>query len=174
MIGSSFVALELAQTYRRLGAEVTILARVTLLTRDDPELRASLQTAFKAEGIRVLNETQAKHVSYQAGSFIVESSSGRIEADRPLVATGRRANTAGLGLENAGITTDCTGVIVVDDYLRTSAPNIYASGDCCTCRSWSMSPQPQLRARQRSPGAVLCLLKIAASVVLKEERGSFR
>ena len=131
VIGSSFVALELAQAYRRLGVEVTVLARSTLLTRDDPELGAALQQAFEAEGIRVLNETVAERVTYKAGCFVVEYGAGRIEAERLLVAAGRRPNTEGLGLENAGVTTDRNGAIVVDDHLRTSAPNIHAAGDCC-------------------------------------------
>jgi mercuric reductase len=132
VIGSSFVALELAQAYRRLGVDVTVLARSTLLTRDDPELGAALQRAFEAEGIRVLNETQVQHVAYEAGRFTVAFGSGRIEPERLLVATGRRPNTDRLGLENAGVTTDRNGAIVVDDHLRTSAANIYAAGDCIT------------------------------------------
>lgn len=132
VIGSSFVALELAQAYRRLGADVTILARRTLLTRDDPELGAALQQAFEAEGIRVLNETQANRVSYDAGSFTVEFGAGRVEAERLLVATGRRPDTEGLNLEKAGIATARNGAIMIDDHLRTSAAHIYAAGDCST------------------------------------------
>ena len=132
VIGSSFVALELAQAYRRLGVDVTVLARSTLLTRDDPELGAALQGAFEAEGIRVLNETQVQHVAYEAGRFTVELGTGRIEVERLLVATGRRPTTGGLGLEQVGVTTDRNGAIVVNDHLRTSAANIYAAGDCST------------------------------------------
>ncbi len=132
VIGSSFVALELAQAYRRLGAEVTVLARSTLLTRDDPELGVGLQQVFEAEGIRVLNEAQVQRVTYEAGRFTVPFGTGRIEAERLLVATGRRPNTDGLGLEKARVATDRNGAILVDDHLRTSAPNIYAAGDCST------------------------------------------
>ncbi|MDX5929242.1 mercury(II) reductase [Acidiphilium acidophilum] len=132
VIGSSFVALELAQAYRRLGVEVTLLARSTLLTRDDPELGSALQQAFEAEGIRVLNETQAERISYDAGRFTVAFGAEQIEAERLLVATGRQPNTEGLALDKAGVTTDHNGAIVVDDHLRTSAANIYAAGDCST------------------------------------------
>jgi mercuric reductase len=111
---------------------VTVLARSTLLTRDDPELGAALQGAFEAEGIRVLNETQVQHVAYEAGRFTVELGTGRIEVERLLVATGRRPTTGGLGLEQVGVTTDRNGAIVVNDHLRTSAANIYAAGDCST------------------------------------------
>ena len=132
VIGSSFVALELAQAYRRLGAEVTVLARSTLLTREDPDLGTELQKAFEAEGIRVLNETEARRVTYRDGCFIVDFGAGQIAAERLLVATGRRPNTAGLALDRAGVTIDHNGAIVVDDRLRTSATNIYAAGDCST------------------------------------------
>ena len=132
VIGSSFVALELAQAYHRLGGEVTLLARNTLLTRDDPELGAALQQAFEAEGIRVLNETQAERISYDAGRFTVAFGAGQVEAERLLVATGRQPNTEGLALDKAGVTTDRNGAIIVDDHLRTSAANIYAAGDCST------------------------------------------
>ena len=132
VIGSSFVALELAQAYHRLGVEVTLLARNTLLTRDDPELGAALQQAFEAEGIRVLNQTQAERISYDAGRFTVAFGAGPVEAERLLVATGRQPNTEGLALDKAGVTTDRNGAIIVDDHLRTSAANIYAAGDCST------------------------------------------
>ncbi|MDA8249745.1 MAG: FAD-dependent oxidoreductase, partial [Rhodospirillales bacterium] len=132
VIGSSFVALELAQAYRRLGAEVTVLARSTLLTRDDPDLGTLLQKAFEAEGIRVLNETEARRVTYRDGRFTVEFGAGQIAAERLLVATGRRPNTAGLALDRTGVTIDHNGAIVVDDRLQTSATNIYAAGDCST------------------------------------------
>ena len=132
VIGSSFVALELAQAYRRLGVDVTVLARSTLLTRDDPELGAALQQAFEIEGIRVLGETEARHAAYRDGRFIVDTDAGQIEAERLLVATGRRPNTEGLGLDAAGVETNRAGAIVVDDHMRTSAAHIYAAGDCST------------------------------------------
>ncbi|MDA8249617.1 MAG: mercury(II) reductase, partial [Rhodospirillales bacterium] len=132
VIGSSFVALELAQAYRRLGAEVTVLARSTLLTREDPDLGTELQKAFEAEGIRVVNETEARRVTYRDGRFIVDFRAGQIVTERLLVATGRRPNTAGLALDRAGVTIDHNGAIAVDDRLRTSAMTTYAAGDCAT------------------------------------------
>ncbi|MGH8226156.1 MAG: mercury(II) reductase [Gammaproteobacteria bacterium] len=133
VIGSSFVALELAQAYRRLGAEVTILARSTLLSRDDPDLGAGLQQAFEAEGIRVLNETEARRVTYEGAGFCLELSNGeRLQAERLVVATGRRPNTETLALKRAGVEVDANDAVVVDERLQTSAPNIYAVGDCST------------------------------------------
>lgn len=132
VIGSSFVALELAQAYRRLGVTVTVLARSTLLTRDDPELGAGLQAALEEEGIRVLTGSAAQKIAYRDGSFAVTLASGLIEAERLLIATGRQPNTAGLNLKIAGVNTDSTGAIVVDDHLQTSASHVYAAGDCST------------------------------------------
>jgi len=132
VIGSSFVALELAQAYRRLGARVTVFARSTLLTRDDPELGAGLQAALDAEGIHVRTGTAAQEIAYRDGRFTVTLASGSIEAEGLLVATGRRPNTGSLNLDIAEVNTDSTGAIVVDDHLRTSASHIYAAGDCST------------------------------------------
>ncbi len=133
VIGSSFVALELAQAYRRLGAEVTVLARSTVLSRDDPALGAGLQQVFEAEGIRVRNKTEAQRVSYANGRFHLELGGGEhLSAERLLVAAGRRANTEVLALERAGVEVDANGAVVVDEYLRTSVADIYAVGDCST------------------------------------------
>ncbi len=130
VIGSSFVALELAQAFHRLGAEVTVLARSTLLSRDDPALGEGLQQAFEAEGIRVLHGTEARRVTYRAGRFELALDHGPLEADRLLVAAGRRPNTEGLGLEHAGVDVDDNGAVLVDERLRTSVEHIYAAGDC--------------------------------------------
>ncbi len=132
VIGSSVVAVELAQAFRRLGSEVTILARHSLLYREEPLLGQGLKQAFEDEGIRVLEDTQASRVDYVDQRFVLETSAGRLHGDRLLVATGRRANTAGLNLDAAGVETDGNGSIVVDEGLRTSAANISAVGDCTT------------------------------------------
>ncbi len=132
VIGSSFVALELAQTYQRLGAEVTLLARGALLTRDDPELGIGLRAALEGEGIRILTETEASRIAHRDSRFVVQIASGSLEAEQLLVATGRNPNTKGLGLDVAGVTTNRAGAIIVDDHLRTSTNAIYAAGDCST------------------------------------------
>ena len=130
VIGSSVVAVELAQAYARLGSAVTILARSTLFFREDPAIGAAIGEAFGAEGLSVLTHTQATQVSYEDGEFVLVTNRGEVRADRLLVATGRTPNTGDLNLEAIGITRDARGAIVVDDYLRTSAPNVFAAGDC--------------------------------------------
>jgi mercuric reductase len=130
VIGSSVVAVELAQAYARLGSAVTILARSTLFFREDPAIGAAIEEAFGAEGLTVLTHTQATQVSYEGGEFLLVTNRGQVRADRLLVATGRTPNTGDLNLETIGITRDARGAIIVDDHLRTSAPNVFAAGDC--------------------------------------------
>ena len=130
VIGSSVVAVELAQAFARLGSQVTVLARSTLFFREDPAIGAAVTDAFRAEGIAVLEHTQASQVAYQDGEFVLTTAQGELRADKLLIATGRSPNTRSLNLEAAGVTVNPQGAIVVDDGLRTSAPDIYAAGDC--------------------------------------------
>jgi len=130
VIGASAVAVELAQAYARLGSQVTILARSTLLSRKDPAIGETLIEAFRAEGIEVLTGTQASAVAYLNDEFVLTTEHGDRRADRLLVATGRSPNTHSLDLEVAGITVDAQGAVVIDDRMRTGADNIYAAGDC--------------------------------------------
>ena len=135
IIGSSVVAVELAQAFARLGSNVTILARSTLFMREDPEIGEAITAVFRAEGITVLEHTQASQVAHTDGEFQLTTDLGIITADELLVATGRMPNTRELNLERAGVLMNAQGAIVVDPAMRTSAPNIFAAGDC--------SDQPQ-------------------------------
>ena len=130
VIGSSVVAVELAQAFARLGSRVTILARSTLFFREDPAIGGAVTAAFRAEGIEVQEHTQASHVAYAAGEFVLTTGHGIVAADKLLVATGRTPNTRGLNLEAAGVTINAQGAIVIDKGMRTSNPHIYAAGDC--------------------------------------------
>ncbi len=130
VLGGSVIALELAQAFRYLGSEVTLLARSTLLSREEPEIGLQLKAVFEDEGIRVLNHTMPELVTHNDGQFIVKTRHGDISGDRLLVATGRQPNTNALALDKVGIETDRRGGIVIDDHMRTSVKNIYACGDC--------------------------------------------
>lgn len=130
VLGGSLVAVELAQAFRRLGAEVTLMARSTLLSREDPALGAGLVGALAGEGMKVLLHTVPASVHHDANGFRLETAHGVVLGDRLLVGTGRKPNTAGLGLGRVGVATDGCGSILVDDHLRTSAANVYAAGDC--------------------------------------------
>ncbi|MAA93013.1 MAG: mercury(II) reductase [Rheinheimera sp.] len=130
VIGSSVVALEIAQAYRRLGSEVTILARHTLLYREDPLLGEKLTFCFEKEGIRVLNNTQAAKVIHDGSQFTLETNTGALHCDRLLVSTGRHANTSQLNLDQVGVTTNLKDEIIVNERMETTVPGIYAAGDC--------------------------------------------
>ena len=130
VIGSSVVALEIAQAYRRLGAQVTVLARNTLLYAEDPLLGEKLTTSFEKEDIRILNHTQASSVDYDGKRFTLETNAGSLQSDRLLISTGRHANTSQLNLEAVSIKTERNGAITVNDHMETTVLNIYAAGDC--------------------------------------------
>ena len=130
VIGSSVVALELAQAFARLGSQVTILARSTLFFREDPAIGEAVTAAFRAEGIEVLEHTQASQVAYGGGEFVLTTGHGEVRADKLLVATGRTPNTRSLALDAADVAANAQGAIVIDQGLRTSTPHVYAAGDC--------------------------------------------
>ncbi|PIQ53112.1 MAG: mercury(II) reductase [Comamonadaceae bacterium CG12_big_fil_rev_8_21_14_0_65_59_15] len=130
VIGSSVVALELAQAFARLGSQVTLLARHTLLYRDDPAIGQALTNAFRVEGIQVLEHTQASRVRYVNAEFVLTTAQREVRADQLLVASGRSHNTATLNLPAAGICVNAAGAIQIDAAMRTNVPHIFAAGDC--------------------------------------------
>ena len=134
VIGSSVVALELAQAFARLGAKVTILARNTLFFHEDPAIGEAVTAAFRMEGIEVREHTQASQVAYingeGDGEFVLTTTHGELRADKLLIATGRSPNTRSLALDAAGVTLNPQGAIVIDPGMRTSVEHIYAAGDC--------------------------------------------
>lgn len=132
VLGSSVIAVEIAQAYRRLGSEVTIVARHALLHREEPLLGQQLGACFEKEGIRVLQHAQAASVSHDGLQFTLETNAGRLHGDQLLISTGRHANTSRLDLDAVGIKVDGHGAIIVDDRMQTTVQGIYAAGDCST------------------------------------------
>ncbi len=130
VIGSSVVALEIAQAYARLGTRVTVLARHTLLYSEDPLLGEKLKQCFENEGIKILDNTQASIVSHDGSQFSLGTNDGTLKADKLLISTGRNANTTKLGLDSIGVESEKNGAIKVNDRMETSIANIYAAGDC--------------------------------------------
>jgi mercuric reductase len=130
VVGSSIVAVELAQAFARLGTQVVIIARSRLFFREDPAIGEALTQAFRREGIEVLTQAQTKSVAFANGEFVVQTSRGELRGDRLLMATGRAPNTESLDLERAAVKTNEARAIIVDGHMRTSAPHIYAAGDC--------------------------------------------
>jgi len=134
VVGGGYIALELGQMFRRFGAEVTILERgEALLPQAEPEVGPTIAGVLEEEGVQLLLRAEVRAVQQESGAvLVIVTVAGReqtLRAERLLVATGRRPNTDGFGLENAGVETDRDGWVVVDPTFRTSAPHIYAAGD---------------------------------------------
>jgi mercuric reductase len=130
VIGASIVAVELGQAFLRLGSQVTMIARSTLLSRDDPAIGTVLEEVLKGEGMKILTHTQTRSVTHRDGTFDVETSAGVLSGDRLFVATGRRPNTSGMSLESIGVKLNDRGAVQIDEHLRTTVADIYAVGDC--------------------------------------------
>ena len=130
VIGSSVVALELAQAFARLGSYVTILARRTLFYKEDPAIGEAITVAFRSEGIEVLEFTEANKIDFSNDEFVLTTEHGEVRADKLLVAAGRTHNTRSLELETADVSVNTEGAIIVDETMRTNISHIYAAGDC--------------------------------------------
>lgn len=135
VVGGGPIGCELAQAFRRLGSQVTIIEMNRFLPREDPEASAILAESFKRDGIEVLLESTVDKVSTDGAIRKVHiAQNGReitVEGDQIMVGAGRAPNVTNLGLEEAGVEYDTRTGIAVNDNLRTSNPNIYAAGDCC-------------------------------------------
>lgn len=133
VIGGSAVGLELAQMFARLGVQVAVLeALPRIVPAEDPAIGQALQRYLEEEGMEIVTGAQIERVELEGAYRVTFSRHGErrtLEAERLLVATGRRANTGGLGLEKVGIELGKKGEIKVDEYLRTANPEIYAAGD---------------------------------------------
>ena len=134
VIGASAVGLELAQMFARLGVRVTVLeALLRVVPAEDADIGDALGDYLRSEGLEVHADIQIDRVSRASPGYAVQFRAGREErtarASQLLVATGRRANTAGFGLERIGVTLGTKGEIVVSESLQTTNPDVYAAGD---------------------------------------------
>jgi pyruvate/2-oxoglutarate dehydrogenase complex dihydrolipoamide dehydrogenase (E3) component/uncharacterized membrane protein YdjX (TVP38/TMEM64 family) len=134
VIGGGPIGCELAQGFARLGARVVQMQRgVRLLPREDPDASDMLLRRFRDEGVEVLLECEVVRCEQRGTDKVVVVRTTVGERDYPcdaiLCAVGRRANTAGYGLERLGIKVTAAGTIEVDDRLQTCYPNIFACGD---------------------------------------------
>jgi glutathione reductase (NADPH) len=129
--GGGYIAVEFACLLQRLGTQVTLVLRSDRILRGfDDDLRDRLQAQMAADGIEVIPGTTVASIEAVGGARLVTLSDERtISVGEVLSAVGRAPNTAGLGLEAAGVQLDARGAVVVDRYSRSSVPHIHAVGD---------------------------------------------
>jgi pyruvate/2-oxoglutarate dehydrogenase complex dihydrolipoamide dehydrogenase (E3) component len=134
ILGGSYIGLEFGQMYRRFGSEVTIVEHgPRLIAREDADVSAAIADILVREGVSVHPGAKCLRIDKQGDDVVMTVDCGgtaELRGSHLLVATGRRPNTDDLGLDRAGVERDERGSIVVDDELRTSAPGIWALGDC--------------------------------------------
>jgi pyruvate/2-oxoglutarate dehydrogenase complex dihydrolipoamide dehydrogenase (E3) component len=135
VLGGGYVGLEFAQAYRRFGSQVTVVERgPQLLASEDPDVADSLGGLFADEEVEVLLNTEMLRVDGARGALRITVRTGAgeraIAATDVLAATGRTPNTAGIGLDLAGVDLDTRGYIAVTDRLETSARDVWAIGEC--------------------------------------------
>jgi len=130
IVGGGTIGCEFATLFAGLGATVTIVEMLEqLLPGQDARVARTLQASFKRRGIGLHLGAQVARLDVGAGGATARLSSGAtVEAETVLVSVGRRLNSEGLGLETVGVRTE-NGRIVVDEYLETNIPGIYAAGD---------------------------------------------
>jgi pyruvate/2-oxoglutarate dehydrogenase complex dihydrolipoamide dehydrogenase (E3) component/uncharacterized membrane protein YdjX (TVP38/TMEM64 family) len=134
VLGGGPVGCELAQTFARFGSRVTQVEMLPrLLIREDPEVSEIVARRFRAEGVDVRLDHQAKRITVENGEKVLiaehQGAEARVPFDQILVAVGRIANTQGYGLEELGIATTKARTIETNEFLQTRYPNIYACGD---------------------------------------------
>ncbi|HEY2388742.1 MAG TPA: mercuric reductase [Candidatus Binatia bacterium] len=136
VLGGGYVGLEFAQAYRRFGSRVTVIAdQPRLLPREDPDVAEEIRRILDGEEIACLLGAEVASVEGRSGEGVrlrvrVGGDERRIEASDILVATGRTPNTADIGLDVAGVALDARGYVTVNERLETTAPDVWAIGEC--------------------------------------------
>ncbi len=131
VLGAGPVGCELAQACARLGVAVTLVeSEARVLPGEEPDASAVVAAALTADGVVVRTGVTATAASPTAGGVRLALDDGRpVEAERLLVAVGRRPEGAGLGLEELGVRVDARGAVVTDDTMATAVRGIWAAGD---------------------------------------------
>ena len=150
VLGGGPIGCELAQCFQRLGSQVSLLHKnAHLLDREDIDAAALVQKAFIREGIALgLNATITRVERNGGGKLVYYTRQGREEAlavDEILIGTGRAPSVDGLNLEAAGVRYDRLKGVLVNDYLQTTNPRIYAAGDACL--TWKFTHAADFSAR---------------------------
>lgn len=131
IVGGGYIAVEFAGIFSGLGVEVTEIIRADKILRGfDIDMRVSLSEEMGKRGIKIKSEAEVLSIKKHQDNFSLQLKNGEnIKTECVMYATGRKANTEGLGLDRAGVQLRNNGAIKVDDYNRTSQPNIFAVGD---------------------------------------------
>lgn len=134
VIGANAIGLEMGQLFQRLGSRVTLLeAQPRIAPQEEPEVGETMASILGEEGATVLTGVEILSVARQGDRRLVDFEHDgvrrQLAVDHVLVATGRRPNTAGLGLDRAGVELGGRGELKVDEQLRTSNPRIFGAGD---------------------------------------------
>jgi len=136
VLGGGYVGVETAQTFRRFGSGVTIIEPGRqLMGREDPDVAQEIETVLRNEGVEVMLNVQPEGVGGVSGATVAVNArtadgKRKIEGSHLLVAVGRIPNTAGIDLDKAGVELDARGFIRVNERLQTSAPGVWAIGEC--------------------------------------------
>ena len=135
ILGGGPIGIELAQTFARLSSDVTLVEGSNMiLNREDSDVSEFVKQALESDGVKILTDHQAVSIEGSKGQYRIVCCSEKnqevvIACDELIVAVGRKARIAGLGLEDLNIEMTPEGNIAVDQYLRTSLSNIFAIGD---------------------------------------------
>lgn len=135
VLGGGYIGLELAQAMRRFGSRVTLIERnEQLVSREDDDVTEALTGLFRDEGVEIFLNAKTKRVTGTSGDavqVVIEQNGVEktLEGSHLLVATGRKPNTEGIGLELAGIALTDRGYIKVNERLQTTAPGVWAIGE---------------------------------------------
>lgn len=135
IVGGSYIGLEFGQMYRRFGSEVTIIEMgPRLVGHEDEDVSAAIKDIVEREGVFVRLNAKCIRLAKRGDEIVVKvdcaAGAPEVAGSHLLLAVGRRPNTDDLDLDKAGVRCDARGYIIVDDQLQTSAPGIWALGDC--------------------------------------------
>lgn len=136
VVGGGYVGLEFAQAMRRFGSRVTVFDRnERLVKREDPDVSEALEALLADEGVEILHRVSVRSIEGKSGESVIvhaerEGEAMVVKGSHLLMATGRTPNTDGMGLEVAGVELAARGYIKVNERLETTAPGVWAVGDC--------------------------------------------